>query len=170
MIEKLLPLLGKSIESVEIKALFAEFNWPMPTKTTCTANNSTIKGKFEKDGIILYFGRGGNSRYLKPIEAAKKGSYIGIFSMIEFTKKYKGKIPFDIKFDMKSAELTPILGEPKVDNFMGQTTTWRKNYTDTHEFIFSDWVSGDKIIRAITLSFKYESDLYSMEEYAKAGL
>jgi hypothetical protein len=170
MIEKLLPLLGKSIESEEIKALFTELGWVYPSKTTCTANNDKIKGKFDKDGVLLYFGRGANSRYLKPILAKTKGSYIGIFYMMEFTKKCKNELPFGLKYKMTPEELTAILGEPKVVNFMGTTTTWRKNYTDKHELIVSDSIIGDSdLLRSITLTFNYERDLYTMEEYEKTG-
>jgi hypothetical protein len=170
MLEKLIPLLGKSIESEEIKNLFTELGFTYPSKTTCTANNDAIKGKFEKEGIRLYFGRGANSRYAKPILGKAKGTYIGIFYMIEFTKKCKdGVIPLGVKYGMKPEELTTILGEPKVVNFMGTTTTWRKNATDKHELIVSDSSSDGGFLRAITLIFNYEQDLYSMEEYEKAG-
>lgn len=171
MINQLIPLLGKSIESEEIKNLFTELGFTYPKKTACTANNDRIKGKFEKDGMLLYFGRGANSRYLKPILGRTKGTYIGIFFMIEFTKKYKADLPFGVKYEMKPEELTAILGEPKVVNFMGTTTTWRKNVTDKHEVIVSDSiVGGSTSVRSITLSFNYEQDLYTMEEYKKVGL
>ena len=170
MIETLLPLLGKSIESGEIKALFTEFAWAYPSKTTCTANNDTIKGKFEKEGVILRFGRGANSRYLKPILAKTKGTYIGIFCLIEFTKKCPYALPFDVKYDMKPEELTAILGEPRTVNFMGLSTIWRKNYTGKYELIVNDSRIGDTdLLRSMTLTFIYEQDLYTMEEYEKAG-
>jgi hypothetical protein len=171
MLEKLISLLGKSIESDEIKSLFTELGFGYPSKTTCTANNDSIKGKFEKDGIRLYFGRGANSRYLKPILGKTKGSFIGIFYMVEFTKKCKdGVMPLGVKYAMKPEELTAILGEPKVVNFMGTTSTWRKNVSDKHELIVSDVSSDSGFLRGITLSFIYEQDLYSMEEYEKAEL
>jgi hypothetical protein len=171
MIEKLIPLLGKSIESEEVKSLFRELGFTYPSKTTCTANNDSIKGKFEKEGIRLYFGRGANSRYAKPILGKAKGSFIGIFHMIEFTKKCKdGVMPLGVKYGMKPEELTDIFDEPKVVNFMGTTTTWRKNVTDKHELIVSDSSSDGGFLRSITLIFNYEQDLYSMEEYEKAGL
>jgi hypothetical protein len=170
MLKKLIPLLGKSIESEDIKNLFTELGFAYPSKTTCTANIDAIKGKFEKDGIRLYFGRGANSRYAKPILGKTKGSYIGIFHMIEFTKKCKdGTIPLGIKHTMTSEELTAIFGEPKVVNFMGKNTTWRKNITDKHELIVSDSEVGS-FLRGIIVSFNYERDLYTMEEYEKAGL
>lgn len=173
MIEKLLSLLGRSIESEEIKSLYKEFDAIYPKKITCTANNDGIKGKVEKDGIKLYFGRGGYSRYLKPILAKTKGSNIGMFTMIEFTKKYKDAIPFGVTYDMKHDELTKKLGKPKVVEFMGKTSTWRKNFTDKHELIVSDMQTTNTstdMIRSITLSYIWENDLYTMEDYAKANL
>jgi hypothetical protein len=171
MIENLISLLGKSIESDEIKDLLMSWNVAYPTKITCTADSPNLKGKIEKDCIRLYFGRGGNSRYLKPIPTRWKGGFVALFTMIEFTKKRKGGIPFEVEHSMTSEELTAILGEPVVVNFMGKTTTWRKNVTDKHELIVSDTVSTDETsLRSITLSFIYEQDLYTMEDYEKLKL
>jgi hypothetical protein len=171
MIENLVTLLGKSIESEEIKGLLESWRVLYPSKITCTADSPGLKGKIEKDCVRLYFGRGGNSRYMKPIPAKFKGGFIAMFTMIEFTKKRKGGIPFDVEHSMTPAELTAILGEPKVVEFMGTTTTWRKNYTEQHEFVVSDTLATDGTsIRSMTLTFHYEPDLYTMEDYEKAGL
>jgi hypothetical protein len=170
MLDQLIPLLGMRVDSKEIKDIFTEWNAVFPKRVTCTANEPTIKGKVEKNCVRLYFGRGGNSRYLKPIPASWEGGYFGIFTMIEFTKKRKGDMPFDVEFEMEADELTEILGEPKTVEFMGITTTWRKNITDKHEFIVSDTLSTDgSSLRSMTVSFIYEADLYTMEEYEKAG-
>jgi hypothetical protein len=159
MIEKLTPLLGHSIESEEIKNLFAEWGMKYPAKTTCTPNNNSVKGKFEKDGVLLYFTMGGHSRYLTPIPARVKNSYIGIFSMIEFTKKCKIALPFGVNYNSTPEELTAIFGEPKVTEFMGKSTIWRKNYTDKHEFMVNDNVFQDgSTLRSITLAFIWETD------------
>ncbi len=170
MIEKLLPLLGKSIQSEEIKTLFEEWNAVYPRKPYCTPNEPNLKVKVERDCIRLYFRLGGNSRYMKPIPAHWDGGFIAQFTMMEFTKKRKGGIPFDVEFSMTAEELTAILGEPVVTNFVGTTTTWRRNLTDKHEFIVSDTGDGDDILRSMTLTFIYEKDLNSMEEYEQAGL
>jgi hypothetical protein len=160
MIEKLCKLLGKSIESDEIKALFAEWNVAYPKKITCTPNHSTVKTKAEKDGVKLYFTVGGNSKFLKPIPAKRANSYIGIFSMIEFTKKCKLELPFKIERTMTAVEFTEILGEPKVVNFMGETTIWRKNFNETQEIIVSHNVYADgSRIESIIIAFNYEPDL-----------
>jgi hypothetical protein len=108
----------------------------------------------------------------KPIPAKQKGSYVGIFTMIEFTKKFKGEMPFGIKYGMNYAEITEILGAPKVAEFMGKTTTWRKNITDKHEFVVSDSQTGSnpEILRSAYIAFIWEADLYTMEDYEKAGL
>jgi hypothetical protein len=170
MLEKLIPLLGKRIDSEEIKAIYISWNAVFPKRISCTANESNIKGKVEKDCIRLYFGRGGNSRYLKPLPTSWDGGYFGMLYMIEFTKKSRGGIPFNVTHAMTADELTAIMGTPKVVEFMGTTTTWRKNTSDKHELIVSDMSSMDgSVIRSITLSFIYEPDLYTMEEYEKAG-
>ena len=170
MLEKLIPLLGKSIESEEIKILFAELGLKYPIKTTCTPNNSSVKGKFEKDGLLLYFTMGGNSRYLKPIPAKTKNSYIGIFSMIEFTKKCTIDLPFGVTYDTKPEELTAIFGAPKITDIMCKSTIWRKNYGEKHEFMVNDNVFMDgTLYRAITLTFIYEADLNTEADYVKAG-
>lgn len=172
MIEKLISLLGKSLETPEIKNLYAQFNAKLPASITCTANSDRIKGKVEKDGINLSFTRGGYSKYAKPIPAKRNGSYIGIFTMIEFTKKFKGEMPFGIKYGMSDAEITQILGAPKIVEFMGKTTTWRKNITDKHELVVSDSQTGSnpEVLRSAFISYIWEADLYTMEDYEKAGL
>jgi hypothetical protein len=171
MYDNLLPLLGKSIEDKDIKALLEEWNVPYPKSIYCTPNNTNLKGKIEKHCIRLYFGLGGNSRYLKPLPSSRANSFIAQFTMIEFTKKRTDSIPFGVRFDMTADELTAILGAPKVVDFMGKTTTWRKNYTKKHELIVSDSLYADGTsLRSMTLTFIYEPDLNTMEEYAKKGL
>jgi hypothetical protein len=170
MLEKLIPLLGKRIDSDEIRAIYTSWNAIFPKRVSCTANEPNIKGKVEKDCIRLYFGRGGNSRYLKPLPTSWVGGYFGMLYMIEFTKKSRGGIPFDVTHAMSGEELTAIMGEPKIVEFMGTITTWRKNTSKKHELIVSDTTSSDgTTIRGITLSFIYEPDLYTMEEYEKEG-
>jgi hypothetical protein len=171
MIDQLIPLLGKSIEDKEIKELLTEWNIVYPKSIYCTPNNTNLKGKIEKHCIRLYFGLGGNSRYLKPLPSTREGSFIAQFTMIEFTKKRTDSIPFGVRFDMTPDELTAILGAPKVVNFMGTVTTWRKNYTKKHELVVSDSLSMDgSSLRSMTLTFIYEPNLNTMEEYKKAKL
>jgi hypothetical protein len=160
MLENLYKLLGKSIESEEIKALFKEWKVDYPTKTTCTANNDQVKTKMKKDGLILYFSRGGNSKYLKPIPAKTKNSYIGIFSMIEVSDKCKLELPFGVSLAQKPEELTKILGEPKVSNFMDESTIWHKNFNDKQEItICHNLYSDGSRLNNITIGFNYETDL-----------
>jgi hypothetical protein len=171
MLEKLYKLLGKSIESDEIKTLFKDWDITYPKTVTCTPNNSTVKTKMVKDGVKLYFTMGGNSKYLKPIPAKKANSYIGIFSMIEIEKKSQLQLPFGISHSLKAAELTKILGNPKVTNFMGETTAWRKNINERQEIVVTHTVYTDgSRIESITITFNYEPDLFTQEEYKKAGL
>ncbi len=159
MYDKLIPLLGKSIEDKEIKELLKEWNIVYPKSIHCTPNYTTLKGKIEKHCIRLYFGMGGNSRYLKPIATAREGRFIAQFTMIEFTPKRTDSIPFGVRFDMTPDELTAILGAPKVVNFMGTITTWRKSYTKKHELVVSDTLSTDGTsLRSMTLTFIYEPD------------
>jgi hypothetical protein len=170
MIDQLIPLLGKSIESQEIKDLLKAWNITYPKSIFCTPNHPNLKDKVEKHCIRLYFGLGGNSRYLKPLPTARTGSFIAQFSMIEFTKKRTDTIPFDVTFAMTPDELTAILGTPKVADFVGQTTTWRKNYTKKHELVVCDSLFPDgTTLRTMTLTFIYEPDLNSLEEYEKKG-
>jgi hypothetical protein len=170
MLEQLIPLLGKSVVSEEIKALFIDWRVPYPTSVTCTANNPGMKGKVEKNCIRLHFSRGGSSRYLKPIPTTFKGGFVCIFTAIEFTKKRRSEIPFDLRFDMTADEITAILGQPVATNFMGQSTIWRKNITEKHELVVSDSLFKDGTsLRSMLVSFIYEADLYTMEDYEKAG-
>ncbi len=171
MLENLYKLLGKSIESEEIIALFKEWDVDYPTKITCTPNNDQVKTKMKKDGLILYFSRGGNSKYLKPIPAKTKNSYIGIFSMIEVTDKCKLELPFGVSLAQKPEDFTKILGEPKVSNFMGESTIWRKNFNDKLEIVINHSLSVDgSRIDSTTINFNYDPDLNTEEDYAKLGL
>jgi hypothetical protein len=171
MLENLCKLLGKSLQSEEIIALFKAWDLAYPTKITCTANNNTVKTKMRKDGVILYFSRGGNSRFLKPIPAKTANSYIGIFSMIEITPKCKLELPFGISFALKPEDFTRILGQPKVDNFMGQSTIWRKNFSETQEIVVAHNLYNDgSRLDSITINFNYEADLSTEADYQKLGL
>ncbi len=171
MIEQLTKLLGKSIESIEIIALFKEWNVDYPTKITCTPNNDAVKTKMKKDGVILYFKRGGNSKYLKPIPAKKANSYIGIFTMIEITDKCKLELPFGVSHQLKVEELTKTLGKPKVINFMGEISVWRKSINDKQEIVVTHnaYTDGSKL-NSITIGFNYDPDLDTDEDYQKLGL
>jgi hypothetical protein len=171
MLEKLFLLLGKSIESDEVKMLFEEWSVTYPTKFTCTPNNATVKTKMRKDGIKLYFTMGGNSKYLKPIPAKSANSYIGIFSMIEIDKKCTLALPFDISHALKPVALTEILGEPKETVFMGKSTIWRKNINEKLEIIVNhnEYTDGSKI-ESITIAFNYEAELNTEADYKKVGL
>jgi hypothetical protein len=171
MLEKLYPLLGKSIESEEIKALFEEWGAAYPAKLTCTPNNDTVKTKMKKDGIILYFSLGGNSKYLKPIPAKRANSFIGIFSMIEIDKKCQLDLPFGVSHALQPEALTRLLGEPKVTKFMGESVIWRKNFNDKQEIVVNHNAYADGTrIESITISFNYDPDLNTIEDYEKAGL
>ena len=171
MYDKLIPLLGKSIEDKEIKTLLEEWKIEYPKSIYCTPNYPVLKSKIEKHCIRLYFGMGGNSRYLKPITSSRANSYIAQFTMIEFTKKRTDSIPFGVTFAMTPDELTAILGAPKVTDFAGKTTTWRKNYTKKHELIVTDSIFPDgTAVRSMNLTFIYVPDLNTLEEYEKAGL
>ncbi len=171
MIEKLIPLLGKSLESEEIKTLLTDWRVPYPKSITCSADNPSVKGKIEKDCIRLHFGVGGNSKYLKPIPTRFKGGFVGIFTNFEFTKKRVGGMPFGVEFNMSEAELTKILGKPVKNNLVVDTMTWRKSYSDKHEFIVTDILNTDSsAMRSMNFTFIYEPNLILLEDYEKAGL
>ena len=158
--ENLVSLLGQPIESPEIKNLLIEWRVPYPSKITCTVEEPDLKAKIEKDCIRLYFTRGGNSPYLNPIPTKWKGGFVGIFTSIEFTKKRKGGIPFGVEHNMTEVELTAILGEPIKSNLGGENTTWRKNFSDKHEFVVTDVKSNDgTLVRSMKLGFILETEL-----------
>jgi hypothetical protein len=160
MLEEIYPLLGKSIESDEIKALFTAWNVEYPKKTTCTPNNSRVKTKMMKDDVLLNFTMGGYSKYTIPIPAKTKNSYVGIFTMIEIKKKCKIKLPFDISHASTPDDLTNALGEPKVTNFVGKSTMWRKNITDKHEITVShDEYTDGTTLHSITINFIFDPEV-----------
>jgi len=167
MLEQIIPLLGMRIDSKEIKDIFTEWNAIFPKRVTCSENEPTIKGKIEKNCMRLHFGRGGNSQYLKPNPTSWEGGYFGIFTTIEFTKKRKGDMPFEVEFEMEADELTEILGEPVVSD---SSTTWRKNITDKHELVVLDSIVEGLPSRSMKISFVYEPDLYTMADYELKGL
>ena len=167
MLEQLIPLLGMRVDSKEIKDIFTDWNAIFPKRVTCTVEQPNIKGKVERNCIRLYFGRGGNSRYLKPVPASWEGGFFGIFTTIGFTKKRRGDIPYDVEFDMEADELTEILGEPVVTDV---ATTWRKNISNKHELVVFDGIIEGEQTRTMNISFVYEPDLFTMEDYELKGL
>lgn len=167
MLEQLIPLLGMRVDSKEIKDIFTEWNAIFPKRVTCSENEPTIKGKIERNCVRLHFGRGGNSQYLKPNPTSWEGGYFGIFTTIEFTKKRKGDMPFDVEFEMEADELTEILGEPVVTD---SSTTWRKHISDKHELVVLDSIVEGLPSRSMKISFVYEPDLYTMADYELKGL
>lgn len=159
MLEKLLRLLGTSVDTQEIKDLYAAFGAKYPTKITGNANTSMLKGSVKKDGIELHFGITANGKYLKPKKTDKEGTYIAMFLMIQILDKYKGELPHGIKFDMTADELTKILGKPREDNFMGKSFYWKKNISDKHEIKVEDFRGmneAEPFSRQIFLQFIWE--------------
>jgi hypothetical protein len=162
MLEKLLNLLGTSVDTQEIKDLYAEFGAKYPTKITGNADTSMLKGRVKKDGIELHFGvTSSGSKYLKPKKTEKEGTFIAMFLMIQILKNYKGDIPHGIKFNMTADELTKILGKPKEVNFMGKSFIWKKNISDKHEIKIDDSRGMDEnepYTRSIMLQYIWEDN------------
>jgi hypothetical protein len=171
VIDELLPLLGKSLETPEIKTLFTAWNAPFPKKVTCTANNDRVATKLRKDGIELEFGRGGYSRYKKPIPGARKGSFIGMLNLIVVTPDYAGALPFPISPAVQPDELTKVFGKPNVVDFMGMTTTWRGTFAKKYELVASTVASLDgTTLKTMYVNYLWEPDLYTLDDYVAAGL
>jgi hypothetical protein len=173
MIEQLIPLIGKQIESDEIKKLFEEWGVPFPKKTTCTANNDSLGDcKMKKDGLSLLFGRGGHAKLLKPVPLDKKGvRFAGIFCGISANEKYKGEFPLGIKISMNDEVISTILGKPVDDNFMNIfSRTWRKEFREGFEVLFITNIIEGKTTKEMRVYPTWNNDLYTMEDYEKAGL
>jgi hypothetical protein len=164
MYDKILPLLGKSIDSSEIKSLFMVWNVTMPKSILCAPDYPILKDKIEKHCLRLHFGMGGNSRFLKPIPAAREGRFTAQLTTLEFTKKRTDNIPFGVKFDMTPDEVTALMGAPVVAD---TTTTWRKNYTPKHELVIKDAIVNGEMTRTMHLSCVYEPKLATFEDYKK---
>jgi hypothetical protein len=161
MLEKLLSLLGTSVDTQEIKDLYAEFGAKYPTKITGNADTSMLKGRVKKDGIELHFGAVKNGKYLNPKPTKTAGTNIALFVMIQILDKYKGEIPHGIKYNMSADELTKILGKPKEVNFMGKSFIWKKNISDKHEIKIDDSRGMDEteaFTRTIMLQYIWEED------------
>jgi hypothetical protein len=171
MIEKLLPLLGKRIDEKEIKAIFTDWNVPFPRTITCSADRPTIKEKVERNCLRLHFDKGGNSRYMKPIPTEWEGGHICLLTSIEITNKRKRDIPFDLRFDMTNEEITEIMGEASSSELMSKTTTWRKSYEEKFEVVLTDTVNTEEVSdRKMYISYAFEPEFYTIEDFIKAGL
>lgn len=160
---ELLPYLGLSIESQEVKDLIAKCGAKYPAKNTCTGNSFGLKCVLIKNSVVLYFDTGFNCSFTRPIPAKRSGSYIQQVISIGLLKDYIGNLPFDLRLDMANDELSNILGEPIVANIVFETTTWRKNINDKMEIVISkfddktDW----------NINFLYNPDLNTMDDYDK---
>jgi hypothetical protein len=158
---ELLPFLGKSLESQEVIDLLAQYNIKYPQKTTCTGNSFGLKSVLAKNKIVLYYGAGFNCSFTKPISTTRKGSYIQQIISVGFLKDYNEELPFDLKLSMKNLELSKILGEPKTDNAVFETITWRKQINDKMEIIIVQ-IDGKN---EWNISFLYNPDLNTIEDY-----
>jgi hypothetical protein len=171
MIEKLISLIGKRIDSAEVKALFAEWNVAFPKKITCTPNNSSLGYcKLKKDGLSIEFGLGGHGKLVKPVPNSKN-NYIGLALFVDVDKKYQGEFPYGVTLQITAAELTKIWGEPKQTEFMNTTTTtWRKDYKNDYEvLLYEDLIDG-KSARGLRVQCKWDDSLGLLADYEKAGL
>ncbi len=144
MLDKLVPLIGKSIETEEIKEIFKSWNAQYPKRLFCTDLEPNVKAKVEKDCIRLYFGKGQKTKFLNPIPTSWEGGFVAILTHIEFTKKSRGGIPFDITFQMTPAELTHLLGdsvEVETDD-KAKKQFWSRKVGDKHELLVEDVYSA----------------------------
>jgi hypothetical protein len=171
MIEKLIALIGRRIDSAEIKAIFAEWHVAFPKKITCTLNNSSLGCcKLKKDGLSIEFGLGRHGKLVKPVPNSKV-NYMGLALFVNVDKKYQGEFPYGVTLAMNAAELTKILGEPKQTEFMNTTTTtWRKDYKNDYEVLLDEDMTNGKPVRGLRVQCKWDDTLDSLEDYEKAGL
>jgi hypothetical protein len=153
----LLNLLGKRIDDQEIKDLYSSWNCPYPKKLTCTPNYSILKTKLENSGLKIGFSMGGYSQFLIP-QKLKLNSYIALMNMIEITDQYTKELPFGVRFNMSEAELISVLGEPKRDNIVFETTSWKKPIDDRYELVISDTIINNKTSRAMFISFIFDAN------------
>jgi hypothetical protein len=166
MIEKLISLIGKRIDSDEVKALFTEWDIAFPKKITCTANNSSLGNcKLKKDGVSIEFGKGGNGKLLKPVPGGKN-NYIGLAIFINADKSYKDDFPFDLKYGTEEIELTKILGQPKETSFMNIVTKiWRKEYKLDYEVLVTINMIEGKLEKEMRVQCKWDDTLELLEDY-----
>jgi hypothetical protein len=151
----IINLLGKRIDDLEIKDLFKNWNCPYPKKLTCTPNHSILKTKLENSGLRIGFSMGGYSQFMVP-QKHKFNSYISLMNMIEFTDQYSQELPFGVNFMMSEVELTSLLGEPKKDNIVFASATWKKPIDDRYELVVSDTIVNNKNTRVMFLSFIFD--------------
>jgi hypothetical protein len=171
MIDKLIPLIGKRIDSEDVKSLFNEWKIVFPKKITCTPNNSSMGNcKLKKDGLSIEFGLGGHGKLLKPVPKTKL-NYIGLVLFIEIDEKYAGLLPFDINYNTSEAELTKVLGTPKETNFMNVLSKiWRKEYKEDYEVLVNIETVEGKPEKKMRIQCKWDDNLELLTDYEKAGL
>jgi hypothetical protein len=114
MINKIIPLLGKPLQSKEVKSFLASYGFKYPKKDSISnlAQEREFWIENKKAGVLLLFSVQPYNPDYRPIAGSKKGMYIPIFVRALFDGKGVFEFPFDLNFKLNFDQLKKKLGKP----------------------------------------------------------
>lgn len=114
MINKIISVLGKPLQSKEVKSFLAKHGFKYPKKDSIS--NRTAETEFwienKKAGVSLLFSVQPYNPGYRPVAGSRKGMYIPIFIQANFDGKGEFEFPFDVNFKLRFNQLKRKLGKP----------------------------------------------------------
>lgn len=172
--EQLIHLLGKPINSPEIKLVLEQYKLKYPKKDFITNKSSdrTYWIENNKLGIALYFQLQSFSLLYSPLPGEKKGHFIPYLTKIKWTNnKTNFQIPYSLSFDLSFNEIVTILGVPTIkssdvatvwinDDGSESFYRWFKTIDRQKDTVFMLEYNNDKnSVRSIEIGIEYRTAL-----------
>lgn len=179
MINNIISVLGKPLQSKEIKSFLAKHGFKYPKKDSIS--NRAVETNFwienKKAGVSLLFSVQPYNPDYKPVAGSKKGMYIPIFIQANFDEKGEFEFPFDVNFKLSFNQLKKKLGKPTLKsseispswlNEDGTESFYRWSKVVKRDVLFGVEYNSEKAgIRDITLGIKYNLSIFDLYDELK---
>jgi hypothetical protein len=156
MINEIISLLGKHLQSKEVKSFLAKYGFKYPKKDSISnrAQEREIWIENKKAGVSLLFRVQPYNPDYRPVVGNKKGMYIPIFVRALFNDRGAFKFPFDLNFKLSFDQLKKKLGKPTLKSSEISPTWLNEDGTES----FYRWSKVVKKDRLFEVEYNCEHD------------
>lgn len=174
MLTKLIELMGKPIQSDEVRAFFEENGIKYPKKDTLTTRGYDrdfwVAGK--KIGINFLFSIEVFNQKYTIGRGERKGVFIPILKYIGFQEKAKIDYPSQVSYKSSLEELNTKLGEPTIihKSSWGTSHIWKLVQDTTKDIIFQiNYDVEDDSISEMSLGLQEKTELIALYDVLSGG-
>jgi hypothetical protein len=179
MINKIISVLGKPLQSKEVKSFLAKHGFKYPKKDSIS--NRSVETEFwienKKAGVSLLFSVQPYNPDYRPVADSRKGMYVPIFIQADFNEKGEFEFPFDLNFKLSFDQLKKKLGKPTLKSSEISPVWLNEDGTESF-YRWSKVVKGDVLfnveyncekasIRYMSLGIKYNIIIFELYDELK---